>query len=520
MGKLAAIDIGTNSFHLIVVDVKANGSFEIVDREKEVIRLSEGSKGDIKYIMPEAIERAIVTLRRFKGIADSHSAKLRAVATSAVRESQNKIDFIKKVFYETGIEIEVISGTEEARLIYLGMLKAVPIYDNKAFCVDIGGGSTEFTIGERGKILFSISLKLGAVRLSQKFFPDYKITKEGVEKCRHWIQGEIFPVIRELKTHKIQRFVGSSGTIMSIGLMISALRNESMKESTILNNYEFSDEDLRMIEKEILKNKTSSQRLKLKGLDSKRADIIPAGVLILSEIFQHFEIKTMTISGYALREGIVIDTIQKSEDENLRTGFSNIRSESVRNLAESCKFDKEHCAHVSRLALQLFDQTQELHHLGNKEREYLDAASRLHDIGYHISHSQHHRHSMYIISNSELLGFNENEINIIANVARYHRKSHPKKSHKDFINLPAKSREIVQKLSAILRVADSFDRTHYKLVDMIKVELKERSVEITLQTTNGIPEIELWSLNRRKALFEEIFNKNIIIKNFEPSINM
>lgn len=427
MAKLAAIDIGTNSFHLIVVEVKENGSFEIVDREKEVIRLSEGSSGDIKLIKPEAVERAIVTLKRFKGIADSHSAKIRAVATSAVRESLNKIEFLKDVYYKTGIEIEVVSGIEEARLIYLGMLKAVPIYDKKVLCIDIGGGSTEFIIGEKGKILFSISLKLGAVRLSQKFFPDYKLTKDNINECRHWIDGEIFPVIRELKNHKIEHFIGSSGTIMSVGLMISALKKETFKENMILNNYEFFKDEFTAIENEVLNNRTLKQRAKIKGLDEKRADIIPSGILILSEIINHFQIPSMIISGYALREGIVIDTIQKNDENYDEQGLTNIRLESVKNLAESCRFDKEHCEHVAELALQLFDQLYELHNLGHKEREYLDAASKLHDIGYHISHSQHHRHSMYIISNSELLGFNENEINIIANVARYHRKSHPKK---------------------------------------------------------------------------------------------
>ncbi|KAB2844373.1 MAG: HD domain-containing protein, partial [Melioribacteraceae bacterium] len=285
----------------------------------------------------------------------------------------------------------------------------------------------------------------------------------------------------------------------------------------ILNNYEFFKDEFDIVENEVLNNKTFKQRAKIKGLDEKRADIIPAGILILSEIINHFQITSMIISGYALREGIVIDTIQKNDENYNVQGLSNIRAESIKNLAESCRFDKEHCEHVSKLALQLFDQLSELHNFGNKEREYLDAASRLHDIGYHISHSQHHRHSMYIISNSELLGFNENEINIIANIARYHRKSHPKKNHNDFMELPAKSREIVEKLSAILRVADSFDRTHYKLVKKIKTDIKENEVKLTLQITNGIPEIELWSLERRKALFEEIFAKKIIVNNLEPS---
>ncbi len=182
--NLAAIDVGTNSFHLIVVKVKEDGNFEIIDREKEVIRLGEGSSGDIKVIKDEAVERAISTLKKFKGIADSHNAPVRAVATSAVREAQNKNEFIEKVLKQTGVEIEVVSGQEEARLIYLGALAAVPIYNKKALVIDIGGGSTEFIIGRRGDSKFSISLKIGAVRLTQKFFPKNEITKVGIRKLQ------------------------------------------------------------------------------------------------------------------------------------------------------------------------------------------------------------------------------------------------------------------------------------------------------------------------------------------------
>ncbi|MCK5086967.1 MAG: hypothetical protein KAQ90_05570, partial [Melioribacteraceae bacterium] len=189
--KIAAIDIGTNSFHLIVVRLSGSGNFEIIDREKEVIRLGEGNVGDIKEIKPEPAKRAINTLNRFKGIADSHDAKIRAVATSAVREAFNRDDFLNEVYEKTGIEIEVVSGLEEARLIYLGMLKAVPVFEKKSFCLDIGGGSTEFILGKKGKIIYANSLKLGAVRLSQQFFPDYKLTKDRIDICRRWIEGEI-----------------------------------------------------------------------------------------------------------------------------------------------------------------------------------------------------------------------------------------------------------------------------------------------------------------------------------------
>ncbi len=511
--NLAAIDIGTNSFHLIVVGVKEDGNFEIVDREKEVIRLGEGSSGDIKIIKPEAVKRALNALSRFKGIADSHDAAIRAVATSAVRESHNQDDFIKQVYDKTGINIEIISGVEEARLIYLGILKAVPVFDKKTLTVDIGGGSTEFLVGKKGEPIFSVSMKIGAVRLTQKFFPDFHVSKTRVKECRNWVEGELFQTANNIKKINFQLCVGSSGTIMSAGLMISASKNKSSSGNGILNNFVFNKEELGEIEEEILSRKTVEKRKKIPGIEDKRAEIIPAGIIILSTIFKLFNLKEITVSEYALREGIIIDTLQKQHEDFSKPGFENIRRHSINNLSRSFRNDTSHGKHVAKLSLQIFDQTKDLHRLGDECREYLEAAAILHDVGYHISHASHHRHSLYIIRNSELLGFNENEINIIAHTARYHRKSHPKSSHQEFKALPSDIQMIIKKLSAILRIADSFDRTHRKLVSGLDVTIKNKSVEIQLHCSSKIkPDIELWNLDRRKSLFEEVFDKKVIVK--------
>lgn len=507
---IAAIDVGTNSFHLIVVKVKDDGNFEIVDREKEVIRLGEGSPGSIKQIKPEAMTRAISTLKRFKGIADSHNANLRAVATSAVRESYNKNEFLQKVFEKTGIDLEIISGYEEARLIYLGVLRAVPIFNKKSLVIDIGGGSTEFLIGYKGSTNFSVSMKIGAVRLTEKFFPDYEVTPSRIEECRRWVEGEIFPVVNAIKKTGFSVCVGSSGTIMSTGLMIQSMRKGKTPATAILNNYEFSKKEVRKVEEEILSKKTVDKRLKIPGLDEKRADIIPAGIIILSTIFEQLELETMTISGYALREGIILDTLQKNHADLSLPNLSDIRNESIKHLAQSCNYDQAHCRHVAKLTLQLFDQLKDLHGLDEECREFIYAASILHDIGYHISHTNHHQHSYYIIRHSEMLGFNENEISIIAHVARYHRKSLPKTRHEDFSELPERTQNIIRKLAAILRVADGFDRTHKRLVKSIKTKVVDGCVELHLECEKGIvPEIELWNLERRKELFEEVYQKKI-----------
>lgn len=509
--NFAAIDIGTNSIHLIVVKVLEHGNFEIIDREKEVIRLGEGFSGDIKKITGDAMNRAVAALKRFKEIADSHQAVTRAVATSAVRESANKSEFIERVNNETGINIEVISGQEEARLIYLGVLRAVPIFNERTLVLDIGGGSTEFILGVKGRIEFSRSLKLGAVRLTHKFFPKYKISKSAVKACKEWVEGEIYHITNYVEKYGFNVCVGSSGTIQAAGSLIAANLRSDKVPGNILNNFDFTFEELTKIKDEVLSKKTESDRKKIKGMDSKRADIFPAGIIILHTVCKQLNVKQLTISEYALREGIVIDTLQNLNLDKHKPRLSDIKYESVLQLSKNCNFDREHCYHVSKLALKIFDQLASLHGLGAREREYLEAASLLHDIGHHISHNKHHKHSNYIIRNSELMGFSENEINIIANVARYHRKSHPKNKHSEFSSLPKESQKIVRILSSFLRIADSLDRTHFKKISDINAEVKNGFVELNLVHNADDLDIEKWNFERRKKLFEEVFDKKILL---------
>ncbi|MCF8261032.1 MAG: Ppx/GppA family phosphatase [Melioribacteraceae bacterium] len=506
---VAAIDMGTNSFHLIVASTKSNGSFEIIDREKEVIRLGEGNKGDIKIISEESIQRAVLCLNRFKGIAQSYNAEIKAIATSATRESANKREFIERVYEETNLEVEVISGIEEARLIYLGILQAVPIYDKLSLCIDIGGGSTEFIFGRQGKIEYSNSLKLGAVRLTQLFFQDGIIQKENINRCRDWVKGELVSIKRENEKLNPVKIIGSSGTIISCGMMIAEMKNENIQ---IANNYCFSIDDLKSLEKLILKHKTTESRKSIPGLDEKRTDIIPAGIILLTTICAELNITQITISDYALREGIIIDSLNDESKDALVEHLDDIRLASVTQLSQSSKYDRDHCIQVSKLALLLFDELFELHGLSQKYRDYLKFASILHDIGYHISHSKHHKHSEYIIRNSELLGFTENDIYTIASTARYHRKSHPKKSHSDYMNLPKKNREVVKILAGILRIADSLDRTHSNIIKSLCCKLSPSEIVLEVISDGRFPEIEFWNLERRKALIEENLGRKLSIQ--------
>jgi exopolyphosphatase/guanosine-5'-triphosphate,3'-diphosphate pyrophosphatase len=506
--NLAAIDVGTNSFHLIVVEYSpVTGQFRTLVREKELVRLGSGST-DMKYLSEAAMTRGIQALRLFRKIAGSFDAPIRAIATSAVREALNQEEFIRRAKTEAGIKLEVASGVEEARLIYLGVVQALPVFMKKVLCIDIGGGSTEYVIGHRKKILTSNSIKLGAVRLTERFFPEGRVTEKRIKECRKFVRGMLTPIVRTVDRFEYQQAVGSSGTITNIAKIILAARGERNEQS--VNNVRFTHKELFAAVDRILSVEYSDERVKIEGLDQARADIIPAGAIILEQTFQEFGIKEMTVSEYALREGIVLDTVGKSTQPPAFHHLSDIRYNSVLHLSQQFHNEIDHGRRVADLALKIFDQTQSLHHLTSAEREYLEAAGLLHEIGLAISHALHHRHSYYIIKNGELLGFTENEKEVIANVARYHRKSLPKIKHEGFRALSPEDQELVVKLSAILRIADGLDRTHSGKISDVTVRRTATKARflITAKKKSDL-EMELWGAERKKDLFEECFRRTV-----------
>lgn len=307
---IAAVDMGTNSFHLIIVQVNSDGSFKIIDREREVIRLGSHKGKEFSFISEGEMEKAVDVLKDFAKIAQFYKADIRAIATSAVREARNKEEFINRVFEETGITVEAIGGRIEAELIYLGVQHALDVQDNKILCVDIGGGSTEFLLGENGISEFAESVKIGAVRLSKLFFPDYNLSPSGIENCRRYIKDKLKINSNLHSNHSFDMAVGTSGTIVAAASIISFRRSGKFKKS--LNGFSFTAKEIFELTSDVLKCKSPVDRLFIEGMEIKRADIIPAGLIILTEVFQTFQLKEMTVSENALREGIIIDTISKS----------------------------------------------------------------------------------------------------------------------------------------------------------------------------------------------------------------
>jgi exopolyphosphatase/guanosine-5'-triphosphate,3'-diphosphate pyrophosphatase len=508
---LASIDIGTNSFHLVIAKVDDKGIVKILSKDKEVVRLGKSSS-DMKYISLDAMERAVTTLKRFKIICDSSNAEIRAVATSATREALNRDEFINKVFDRTGIRIEVVSGFEEARLIYLGILQAINVYDNRILLIDIGGGSTEFLVGEKGQIHYANSIKLGAVRLTEKFFNGGKFNKENIENAKLYVRSLINPIVRHIKEQKYDFVVGTSGTITTLGSMIYCKKSGEDVTEFNFNNYKYSNTELSDIVKTIL-NCVSIQQIKqLEGLDSQRADIITAGAIILEQVVKEIDIKDITLSSYALREGILFDTIDKEHNTLVSADMKNIRYRSVMNLAKRCNYDGPHTNKVLSFANKIFNSLKEKFDLTEKDRDVLEAATILHDIGHSISQAQHHRHSYYLIKNSELLGFNNDEIEMIANVARYHRKSHPKVKHVDYNKLSASNKRKVKMLAGILRIADGLDRGHNNVIKDININIQDSVYKVNVTPEyDKDPTLEIWGANTRKELFEESFGYTILV---------
>jgi len=503
---IAAIDVGTNSFHMVVASVGTRGVLRIHARNKEMVRLGS-SAGDMKRLTPEAIDRGVATLKRFASEAHQHGAHVRAVATSAVREALNKDEFVLRALNDTGIEIEVIPGVEEGRLIYLGALHALPILAKRTFVIDIGGGSTETVIGYQGEAAFVDSSKLGHIRMTKRFFPNPTITDQQIEACRNAIRGEWAIVFQSLIAYGFEHAVGCSGTVLAIAAMTIARKGKRPPES--LNAMRLDRKDIIDVVNSIVQAKTLDERLALPGMDPKRADVITGGALILEQAILGLNIQELTISGYALREGIVFDTVQKQKDIDEYHHLSHLRYQSVDHLCDIYRVRRRHAEHVKNLCLRLFDDLHSLHGFGDRERELLEAAALLHDVGYHIAADQHHKHSEYIIRNSAMPGFTNDEAELIANVARYHRKSHPKKKHLAFFALSADEQRLVQVLSSILRIGEGLDRRQQQVVQTVRVNVSASALDIYLVAPTMVPDIELWGSERRKELMEETFGRKV-----------
>jgi exopolyphosphatase/guanosine-5'-triphosphate,3'-diphosphate pyrophosphatase len=506
--RIAAIDIGTNSVHMIVVQVRPDMSFEIIDREKEMVRLGAGGLGG-RALTPEAMTAALQALSKFRRLAESHRVDhILAAATSATREAEDGGEFLGAIERQTGIRARVISGQEEAQLIHLAALYGVDAGPKDAVAIDIGGGSVEITLGSATGVRLSRSFKLGVIRLTERYVKSDPLSKRDERKLVAHITDEIGDYVAKIVASGFGRVIGTSGTILSLGAIAWAIENGH--PSSEIRNLRVPSRALRHLRKTIV-DEDISARLKLPAMDPRRADLIVAGGVLLDTILRALGAEEITLCDLALREGLVLDYIARHRKEIAQVDrYPDVRRRSVIELCERCGYWPEHAHQVARLAQSLFDQTRAVHGLTDREREWLEYAALMHDVGVHISYPRHHKHSYYLIKNGDLRGFEPAEIEIMALAARYHRNTAPKRSHEGYDNLNGHDRRVVRTLSALLRLAEGLERSHAQVVS--KLELRDRRKDYLLQArVNGDAELELWAAHRQIAPFEAVLGKPVTI---------
>jgi exopolyphosphatase/guanosine-5'-triphosphate,3'-diphosphate pyrophosphatase len=502
--RIAALDLGTNSFHLLIAEVHPDGTFTPLMREKEMLRLGDhvSRKG---LIPPDAAEQAVATVQRMKMLADAaETSEVVACATSAIRIAVNGCDLVDRIERETGVEVDVINGLTEAGLIFGAVRASVLLEPAPALCFDLGGGSLEVMVGAASGLLWATSNNLGVARLTADFVHSDPISKADRRALREHLTSTLSPVAEFAGRFEPKLVVGSSGTLEDLARMVAARRDGDVPVS--LNQLAFTRDEFLSLHDDIMSSKASERR-KMEGLEPRRVDLIVAGSMFLAAAMEVFDFDEMTVSEWALREGILLDAIGHHDPADWTDDPRAIRRASVQSLARRCSFPEEHSRQVARLALDLFDQTAELHELDATDRALLEYAALLHDIGEHVAHDGHHLHAAYLIQHGRLRGFTPQEVALLGALGRWHRRGDPRATD-ELAPVAPDDEKRLRKLAALLRIADGLDRSRNQAVDAIDVRVGPSLVMIRLSADRDT-ELEQWATHRKRDLFEKVFGREL-----------
>jgi len=505
--RVAAIDIGSNSIHMVIAQVESDGRFHVMDQAKEMVRLGQRTLSSGR-LSAEAMNAGIRTLSVFRTLAERQGVtRFQAVATSAVREAKNGGDLVQRIQDEVGLRVKVIPGREEARLIYLGVAHAVDLRGEPTLIMDAGGGSVELILTEGDKAPVLHSLKLGVARLSERFLDSGKPGQKALAELEAHIEEQLDTALPRTPESSIRRIIATSGTFLNLITIAGFERGDPPNGH--LNNYTVSADEIARVRR-LVTRADREERMRIKGLDAKRVDLIVAGACLAHQVVRRVGAVEVVACTWALREGVLLDYINRHRKGIEETElYGEPRRRSVARFARHMGVVGDHHQHVAALALQLFDQLQADLDLKPEAREWLELAALLHDVGHHIGHKDHQRHSYYLIANADLLGFRRDEIEIIALTARYHRKSTPKDSDEFFAALSKSDRRMVRALSALLRIADGLDRSHYSVVRDVNVVRRGGKLVLQLATVGEDAELEVWEATRRAALLGELLDVEI-----------
>jgi exopolyphosphatase/guanosine-5'-triphosphate,3'-diphosphate pyrophosphatase len=509
--RLAAVDIGTSSVRFVVAEIQPDGGYRVLDEDREMTRLGQGvfRTGEL---VDSAMELSLQTLGRMKAIADGFAVQdLRAIATSAVREARNGREFCREAWRRCRVRIEVVSPEEEARLVFKSVARHYNLDDRLTAIVDIGGGSTEVILAAGGVIEQLHSVPLGAIRLTEQY------VKSDPLKSRHWkalrraIDQEIEHAIGA-PPFAAEVMIGSGGTFTNLAEMAQAERDNRV---TPVRDFTLGRaEVVRLFDR--LRETPLAQRREIPGLNPKRADIIVAGAAVVARLSRHLGTLRVLVNDRGIRDGVLLSMI---EDLPGTVAPSRApvatRLEAARRFARQCRSNERHCEHVAALAGQVFDALGDAFALPAPARDVLQAAALLHDVGYLINHEKHHKHAYHLIMHGDLRGFSAREIELIANVARYHRRAFPNKRQENFARLDRGERRLVRRLAGILRVADGLDRTHSQAVTGLQCRVGDGWVRVLLTATRN-PAIEIEDAQRKAGLFERAFRSDLAVSWPQP----
>ena len=495
--RIAAVDIGSNSIRQIVADVFPDGEIRIVDEMKAAPRLGAGLAAT-GMLDEQHMDEAVEALARMATLARQLGAKrIEVVATSAVRDATNGATFLSRVRRESGLRPRVLIGEEEARLAFRSALAHFELGRGRSVVMDIGGGSLELALAAAGLVERLATFPFGAIRLTEQFL-EKKPGPKGIRKLRKFVRGEIKKVL-PVRDWRGAEVIGSGGTFTNLAGMYLARQGVKVKS---VHGTRIPRAEVEHI-LEYLSTMSVEERLAVPGLNAGRADIIVAGLAVAAEVLARIEPRELSASGFGIREGLLLETARIMP---VIADPGEARARSVLAFAERCHYEEPHARQVQQLALQLFDALGERIGCDAEDRQTLCDAALLHDVGYHINYQGHHKHSFHLIQHADLLGIPPDEQVVIAHVARYHRGRAPSRKHEPWWRLDKSTRERIERLSAILRVADGFDRGHASAVEKLKVRWLERAIRITAvpRRANDSMRLDLWGASRKSALLAEV----------------
>lgn len=502
MPTIAAIDVGSNAIRMVVGSVNGGRGVQLLESLREPVRLGQDvfTQG---LIGEPTLERTIDAFVRFRKVIDAHNVqRVRAVATSAMREAFNRDIVIDRLTQASGIEVQVIDPEEEARLIHLAVNESLNLKNKLAMLIDIGGGSVEVTLAANGQIITTESFNMGTVRLLQKLEEKQRGQRQFNVLVREYVDATRRRLRKEIGQQKIDVCVGTGGNIETLGDLRATLLNR--QRNTII-----TDDELDAVIKQ-LQNLSYEERIRTLRLRPDRADVIVPAAIVLQKVIKQAGVAEVLIPRVGLKDGLLLDIAQ-----DVRDGRRNLHREQVlaaaRRLGQKYAFDEAHATAVANFAVRLFDATESLHRLDEESRLLLEVAALLHDIGQFVHMVGHNKHSYYVLMATPLLGLSYAQRAIVANVARYHRKAFPTLKHEPYRNLSSKDRVVVCKLAALLRIADALDTEHAGKVRQFTLEYKKPKLIMRLHG-EGDMLLEKWALQRKATLLEEVFGVKFVLE--------